>query len=221
MLLSPDENLKRIERLNPKFLCPVKVKSGFLSPTYLVSGLLSEFDEDWQLIVRNYGSDMDWTDDPLLKGASDDDKPNLLRLRKLQSFIWICWIQWGPSIPIYGSDNWTKGSIGLQYGYGDENNSLPLFLKNSETNDRFLWNNLTDWYRKRQQPNSVVIPTSLTAELVWVQPEENVCTAQKKREPFLALEANSPPRMLQIHLQIHLRFITIGPNPKCIRLMFG
>ena len=178
--------------LNPKFLCPVKVKSGFLSPTYLVSGLLSEFDENWQLIVRNYGLDMDWKKDPLLRGKREEDISTLRKLRKLQSFIWMCWIQWGPSIPMHGSDNWKNGSIGLQYGYGDENNSLPLFLKNSQTKKHFQWDNLKVWYQHRQKSYSVVIPTSLTAELVWVQPEENVCKAQKKRKPFLALEANSP-----------------------------
>ena len=178
--------------LNPKFLCPVKVKSGFLSPTYLVSGLLSEFDENWQLIVRNYGLDMDWKKDPLLRGKDEIHTGTLLKLRKLQSFIWMCWIQWGPSIPMHGSDNWKNGSIGLQYGYGDENNSLPLFLKNSQTKKHFQWDNLKVWYQQRQKSYTVVIPTSLTAELVWVHPEENVCKAQKKRKPFLALEANSP-----------------------------
>ena len=183
---------KQCSLLNPKFLCPVKVKSGFLSPTYLVSGLLSEFDENWQLIVRNYGWDMDWKKDPLLRGKREEDISTLRKLRKLQSFIWMCWIQWGPSIPMHGSDNWKNGSIGLQYGYGDENNSLPLFLKNSQTKKHFQWDNLKVWYQHRQKSYSVVIPTSLTAELVWVQPEENVCKAQKKRKPFLALEANSP-----------------------------
>ena len=204
MPLPPDDNRNTIKRLNPKFLCRVKVKSGFLSPTYLVSGLLSEFDENWQLIVRNYGLDMDWKKDPMLRGKGVDDKSKLLKLRKLQSFIWMCWIQWGPSIPIHGSKkNWKSGSIGLQYGYGDENNSLPLFLKdNHNTEKHFQWTQLKDHYREWQNedPNvassherSVVIPTSLTAELVWVKPRENawnVCNAQKKNEPFLALEAN-------------------------------
>ena len=203
MLLPPDDNPNPIERLNPKFLCGVKVKSGFLSPTYLVSGLLSEFDENWQLIVRNYGLDMDWKKDPLLRGKGVDDKSKLLKLRKLQSFIWMCWIQWGPSIPIHRSDNWKKGSIGLQYGYGDENNSLPLFLNDkTKPENRFQWEQLKNLYQRWQDEDpdaassrdrSVVIPTSLSAELVWVKPRDkewNVCKVQEKNEPFLALEAN-------------------------------
>jgi len=196
---------KQCSLLKPKFLCPVKVESGFLSPTYLVSGLLSEFDEDWQLIVRNYGLDMAWKEDPLLQGKTATDKLTLPKLRKLQSFIWMCWIQWGPSIPIHGSDNWTSGStensgpIGLQYGYGDENNSLPLFLKeNNNTKERLQWDQLKEHYQNWQTKGlnaasskklSVVIPTSLTANLVWVRPDDNVCKAQRKNELFLALEA--------------------------------
>ena len=194
---------KQCSLLNPKFLCPVKVKSGFLSPTYLVSGLLSEFDENWQLIVRNYGLDMDCKKDPLLRGKDEVDKFRLLKLRKLQSFIWMCWIQWGPSIPMHGSDNWKKGSIGLQYGYGDENNSLPVFLKDKKKpENRLQWEQLKNLYRgwQNEDPDaassneqSVVIPTSLSAELVWVKPHDNewnVCKAQEKNESFLALEAN-------------------------------
>jgi GNAT superfamily N-acetyltransferase len=198
MPLPPDDNPNPIKRLKPKFLCPVNVKSGFLSPTYLVSGLLSEFDENWQLIVRNYGLDMAWKEDPLLQGNTYTHKFKLLELRKLQSFIWMCWIQWGPSIPIHGSDNWKSGPIGLQYGYGDENNSLPLFLINK--NKRLIeWTELTSQYQNWQKPEkdpdppsqrAIVIPTSLTANLAWVRLDENVCKPQKKNEPFLALKAN-------------------------------
>lgn len=119
----------------PQFLCPVKIKLGFICPTYLISGLLAEFDEDWKQIVRGYGLDMNYlyTQDPLKKWPE---------LRKLQIFIWDCWIQWGPSVPVVQSNRWTDGKIGLQYGYGDENNSIPLtyapLAKNTPIDDSTL-----------------------------------------------------------------------------------
>jgi hypothetical protein len=103
----------------PQFLCPVKIKLGFICPTYLISGLLARFDQDWKKIVRSYALDMESlaTSDPLKEWPD---------LRKLQVFIWDCWIQWGPSVPVVRSQRWKSGEIGLQYGYGDENNSVSL-----------------------------------------------------------------------------------------------
>jgi hypothetical protein len=113
-----------------RFLSPIEFQSGFLAPTYLVSGPLAEFDEDWTKIVDTY--------DDKLKGLlpdGNDPLKSLPDLRKLQSFIWDCWVQWGPSVPICSSEAWTsrKGApqqeVALQFGYGDENNSLPICLR--------------------------------------------------------------------------------------------
>ncbi len=110
------------------FLCPIRVQSGFLAPTYLVSGILKEFDEDWKRIVSGYKTEIQKLD------QHDDPLHPLRDLRMLQSFIWNCWIQWGPSVPICSSPAWVAGqerSVALQYGYGDENNSFPIRYRSS------------------------------------------------------------------------------------------
>lgn len=105
-----------------QFICPVSIATGYLCPKYLVSGLLSEYDEDWRDII--------WSArDTELHLREDDRLRQLSDLRRLQAFIWNCWVQWGPSIPISDSPAWKKENdsqhyVALQYGYGDENNSL-------------------------------------------------------------------------------------------------
>lgn len=111
----------RVHR-DPSFLSRVEFLSGYLAPAYLVSGLLNEFDEDWTKIVRAYPEKLKKLE------SGEDSLSRLPDLRKLQSFIWDCWVQWGPSVPISESVAWQTGEIALQYGYGDENNSLPLRL---------------------------------------------------------------------------------------------
>ncbi|MDB5386184.1 MAG: hypothetical protein JWM11_1830 [Planctomycetaceae bacterium] len=104
---------------DPKFLTRIEFENGYLAPTYLVSGLLNEFDEDWTKIVNAYP-------DMVARLATTDPLHDLPKLRKLQSFIWDCWVQWGPSVPISADTAWRSGEVALQFGYGDENNSLPL-----------------------------------------------------------------------------------------------
>ena len=167
------------------FLCPLTIESGFLCPTYLVSGLLAEFDEDWARIVRSYRRDAG-----LLEGDPLKPYPGL---RKLQVFIWDCWIQWGPSVPICASANWKDGVIGLQYGYGDENNSLPLIYAEAK-----MWDDLKRKYASWQSASNAnwpfVIPARVQAELKWIPPELVLnngtpgsrtffCTAQRRTMP--------------------------------------
>lgn len=109
-----------------RFSCPITIRTGFLAPNFLISGLLSEFDEDWKRVVGGYGAD-----EKLLDCAADPlhDRPGL---RQLQAFIWACWVQWGPSVPICSSDQWAGGAVACQYGYGDENNSLPVLVPHAD-----------------------------------------------------------------------------------------
>lgn len=117
------------------FLCPVRIDEGFVTAAYLVNGVLSEFDNDWRYIID--GSE----DDRRVLAAEVIDLGQLKSvdplhaaadLRRLQSFIWSCWTQWGPSVPVCETDKWTgvtpPRSFAIQFGYGDENNSLPVRL---------------------------------------------------------------------------------------------
>ncbi len=103
----------------PRFLSKITFDIGYIAPTYLVSGPLNEFDEDWTKLVGAYREKMTLAGDPLEKVRS---------LRKLQSFTWDCWVQWGPSVPVSDAPAWKDGAVALQFGYGDEDNSLPMFV---------------------------------------------------------------------------------------------
>ncbi|HEY4115281.1 MAG TPA: hypothetical protein VGM17_14595 [Rhizomicrobium sp.] len=107
---------------NLQFLCDVVVRNGFVAPLLLLTGLLHHYDDDWAPIIDAYGRDVDPTNDPLTARLRSGG------LRRLQTFLFDCWLLWGPSIPICHEEcDWWKGDIGaVQYGYGDENNSIAL-----------------------------------------------------------------------------------------------
>jgi hypothetical protein len=91
-------------------LVPIRVTMGFLSAQFLVAGLLSRFEEDWRPVLNAYQSSI-----PPGTGRG--------AFESLQASQWNCWLMWGPSIPV--CQCWT-GLFALQYGYGDENNSIPV-----------------------------------------------------------------------------------------------
>ncbi len=124
-ILNYFQALKKFE-INEKsnrFLIPVQIAEGFLAPIHLLTGLLDRFDEDWTTVLKAFS-----------QSVSDDALPSW---QALQSFIFDCWLLWGPSIPICGCKLWTaskpeNAALMLQYGYGDENNSLPVYLTSDQ-----------------------------------------------------------------------------------------
>ncbi len=94
-------------------LCPVQVQYGFLAPQHLVAGLLSRFNDDWRPVLNAY------------QNAVPDPRVRPGAFESLQASQWNCWLVWGPSIPICSCQQW-RGAYAFQYGYGDENNSLPV-----------------------------------------------------------------------------------------------
>src|SRR5262249_40613877 len=60
-------------------------------------------------------------------GARDAE----LRLQRLQTFLFDCWLLWGPSIPLCTCEAWHGGRPAPQFGVGDENNSLALLFENA------------------------------------------------------------------------------------------
>ena len=96
-----------------RFLTPIAVKDGFVAPTFLVSGLLQQFETQWPLALERF--------DKQLGGHGDE-------FALLQRFELYCWLMWGPSIPACTCEGWNGKFIVLQYGYGDEANSVPLLL---------------------------------------------------------------------------------------------
>jgi len=94
-------------------LCAIQVQYGFLAPQHLVAGLLSRFNDDWRPVLNAY------------QNAIPDPRRHAGAFESLQASQWNCWLVWGPSIPICTCSQW-RGVYAFQYGYGDENNSLPV-----------------------------------------------------------------------------------------------
>lgn len=94
-------------------LCSIEVegKGAAIAPQYLVAGLMSHFHDDWAPVIRGY------TDVGAKAGM----------LERLKASQWICWLVWGPSIPLCKCPHWRPLSA-YQFGYGDENNSLPVYF---------------------------------------------------------------------------------------------
>ncbi len=106
-----------------KFLCTTQIRTGFVAPLHLIAGLLQRFSSDWRGIIGAYDADVQ-RETVQAEGARNA----LAKLRRTQKFIFDCWLQWGPSIPLGGAGerNWKGSVVSLQYGYGDENNSIDL-----------------------------------------------------------------------------------------------
>lgn len=91
---------------------PLVARLGYIAPQFLIAGLLSRFNEEWKPLVNAY------------RAAIPDPEQRRGRFESLQASQWNCWLMWGPSIPLCTCDQW-KGLFAFQYGYGDENNSIP------------------------------------------------------------------------------------------------
>jgi len=113
-----------------EFLCPIKVEIGFIAFQHLLTGLLTRYNEKWAPIINGFERD---TNDVrnLTKGQRTVTRDMILATRNLsqiQSFIYHCWLLWGPSIPVCDDQcaRWKADLTTLQYGYGDENNAIEL-----------------------------------------------------------------------------------------------
>ncbi len=97
-----------------RFLSRVVILDGFLAPLHLTAGLLSKFDEDWTRLIGDFDREHQQTPAG--------------HWRRQRSFFFNCWLQWGPSIPVCTCGQWS-GALVLQYGYGDEANSVPVIVR--------------------------------------------------------------------------------------------
>ena len=92
-------------------LCSLNIEGGALAPQYLLAGLMSHFHDDWKPVIDCYNR----------AGNKASDR------QRLATSQWICWLVWGPSIPLCSCKHWQPARA-YQFGYGDENNSLPAYL---------------------------------------------------------------------------------------------
>lgn len=109
-----------------RFICPIEIASGFVAPLHLLTGLLVKFDQKWPHILESFDQDANFGTQQRPLSASERD------LRQIQLFIYNCWLLWGPSIPICECRNWSARYSVIQYGYGDENNSIEIVGESKE-----------------------------------------------------------------------------------------
>jgi hypothetical protein len=114
------------EAVESSFISTAEFSIGYLAPLYLLTGLINRFGEEegWKLILNNYA-----------RLIQDDRKVYSEELVELRSFLFNCWLLWGPSISPCGCERWqcaqhnAKNDVILQYGFGDENNSIDVLIK--------------------------------------------------------------------------------------------
>jgi hypothetical protein len=111
-----------------EFVSYVQLTYGYFAPLFLISGLMTRFDSQWEPIINHYRAQ--------IKGQDKTSK----ELLELQSFELNCWLLWGPSIPLCTCQDWKAAqnphSIFYQYEFGDENNSVDVRLPDGRTPTR-------------------------------------------------------------------------------------
>ncbi|MVU77532.1 hypothetical protein GPX89_09775 [Nocardia sp. ET3-3] len=160
------------------FATLLEIDTGFVAPLHLLRGLIYKYDEDWGKIVDRYGHDT----------THDPDQFGNLSIRKFQVFTFDCWLLWGPSIPLCSCRQW-EGNPALQFGYGDENNSLAIRGENPDSALEVL---------RPHAPGALAWKARATGSLRWgpAVPQADVCLAQEgiwnKDEERLLLDIAVP-----------------------------
>lgn len=165
-------NLKLTPDNEVSFLCKVKINDGFLLPLNLLAGLMSRFSDDWDPIISSYS-----------QMAAQSVSP-------AQSSIFDLWLLWGPSVPICTCDQWA-GPLSLQYGFGDESNSVRVLFRDS-TNIKAV---LDDLRKEAKRPERIAYPALHASIIGKLLPPSSFrfgefCAAQHKlmdpnREAFI------------------------------------
>lgn len=126
------------------FLCKVRINEGFLVPLNLLAGLMSRFASDWDPIITSYG-----------RAAARSSAPGQMAIFNL-------WLLWGPSVPICNCDQWS-GPVTLQYGFGDENNSIRVRVEGA--GKQALLDELRQAVERRGSTSYPALHASLTGKL--------------------------------------------------------
>lgn len=91
----------------------IRIEEAYATPTCLLTGLLSQYDESWEEFIKRYVSTAYISED------NDDENMGVLSNELYFTFAWLLW---GPSYELEYRKYWA----GLcQLSYGDESNSVP------------------------------------------------------------------------------------------------
>ena len=117
--------LASLSEADTTFVSTTQIDIGYLAPLFLITGLINRFKEEdgWKLVIDNY------------RKLVEHDRDYSEELRELRAFLFNCWLLWGPSIPPCSCELWRpcrkdrRSDLTVQYGFGDENNSLDLVIE--------------------------------------------------------------------------------------------
>lgn len=118
------EQVKKAFGIQEDQLCWVlklHIEEAYATPTCLLTGLLSQYDESWEEFIKRYVSTAYITE------SGENQSKNVLSNELYFTFAWLLW---GPSYEL----DYRKYWAGLcQLSYGDESNSVPA-IADTETN---------------------------------------------------------------------------------------
>ncbi len=146
------------------FVCRVQIDHGFLAPLHLLTGLIDQFQSDWPKVIEAFGDDV-------RAGAGGGRHP------ALQTSMFNIWLLWGPSIPLCKCEQFTAGTA-VQYGYGDENNSVPLFFSRAPDARQEVENAVKAFHPEHGLP-PIAVPAAVTATPFYGKGLTNVSKAQQ------------------------------------------
>lgn len=115
----------------------IHIEEAYTTPTCLLTGLLSQYEESWEEFIKRYVSTAYITESA--EDAATAILPNEL-------YFTFAWLLWGPSYELEYRNYWA----GLcQMSYGDESNSIPVVANYNTEVIHQLRDKLTENYERR------------------------------------------------------------------------
>ena len=109
-----------------EWIIRIHIDEAYTTPTCLLTGLLSQYEENWNEFIKRYVSTAYITE-------SNEENNDILSNELYYTFAWLLW---GPSYELNYKNYWA----GLcQISYGDESNSIPAIANiNSDVAHRLI-----------------------------------------------------------------------------------
>ena len=104
-----------------EWVIKIHIEEAYVTPTCLLTGLLSKYEENWEEFIKRFVSTAYITE-------SEENISNGILSSEL--YLTFAWLLWGPSYELEYEKYWA----GLcQISYGDESNSIPV-IANKDSN---------------------------------------------------------------------------------------
>ncbi|QSO53954.1 GNAT family N-acetyltransferase [Alicyclobacillus curvatus] len=148
------------------FVSMIHIREGYLAPITFITGLQDRYNEDWKKIMANY-----------MAAFESKDAQKVVPSELFQSYTWL---MWGPSYQINYDENDYKL---IQYGFGDESNSIQVVLRD-DAGSRETWRVLDREFGGAHDKSTFGLYCGLTARIF---DSSHYFTQQRARFPSQAL----------------------------------